>query len=85
MGCKVTDIVALRTSAGTPADGWLVLGEVVAVYIDKALIHDGIYQTSLARPIMRAGRGGDYFAVTEAAMFQMMRPSGSGSPEHHGS
>jgi hypothetical protein len=40
-----------------------VLGEVVAIYIDKSLIEDGVYNTALARPILRAGRGGDYLEV----------------------
>lgn len=31
--------------------------EVVAVYIDKSLIKGGVYQTALANPILRAGRG----------------------------
>jgi len=50
------------------------LGEVVAVHIDKALIKDGVYQTALARPIVRAGRRGDYFEIRPDAMFEMTRP-----------
>jgi hypothetical protein len=50
------------------------LGEVVAVHIDKRFIKDGVYQTALARPIVRAGRRGDYFEVTPQAMFEMIRP-----------
>jgi hypothetical protein len=61
-----------------------VLGEVVAVYIDKSLIQDGVYNTALAHPIMRAGRGGDYFEVTAENMFEMKRPPGSSRPEFHG-
>ena len=53
---------------------WLTLGEVVAVHIDKALIKDGVYQTALARPIVRAGRKGDYFEIRPDAMFEMERP-----------
>jgi hypothetical protein len=40
-----------RRCEGRAGSGWLVLGEVVAVYIDKALIKDGVYQTALANPI----------------------------------
>ncbi|MEH2545748.1 flavin reductase (DIM6/NTAB) family NADH-FMN oxidoreductase RutF [Bradyrhizobium sp. AZCC 2262] len=65
--------------------GWLVLGEVVAVYIDKSLIKDGVYQTALANPILRAGRGGDYVEVTQDRMFEMDRPTGSSNPAFHGS
>jgi flavin reductase (DIM6/NTAB) family NADH-FMN oxidoreductase RutF len=55
-------------------DAWLTLGEVVAVHIDKAMIRDGVYQTALARPIVRAGRRGDYFEIRQDAMFEMPRP-----------
>jgi len=30
--------------------GWLTLGEVVAVHIDKAMIKDGVYQTRAGTP-----------------------------------
>jgi len=55
------------------------------VYIDKALIQDGVYQTALSVPILRAGRGGDYVEVTQDRMFEMARPPGSSKPEFHGS
>ena len=59
MECKVTEVVQFKNWKGETVQGWLVLGEVVAVYIDKTLIKDGVYQTALANPILRAGRGGD--------------------------
>jgi len=31
-------------------------------------------QTALARPIVRAGRRGDYFEIRPDAMFEMRRP-----------
>ena len=52
----------------------MVFGEVVAVYIAKSLIRDGIYQTAEARPILRAGRMGDYAEIRPDAMFEMVRP-----------
>lgn len=72
--CRVSQIVQLKTAAGADVSTWLVLGEVVAVHIDEALIHDGVYDTAAARPILRAGRGGDYVEVTPEAMFEMRRP-----------
>ncbi len=72
--CKLTQIVQLQGADGTKADAWLTLGEVVAAHIDKALIKDGVYQTALARPIVRAGRRGDYFEIRPEAMFEMVRP-----------
>ena len=80
MECKVVDIIQLKSAAGEPADGWLVLGEVVAVHIDETLIVDGVYQTALARPILRAGRSGDYFEISEDAKFVMERPKRAPRP-----
>ena len=72
--CKVTQIIQLQGADGRKAQAWLTLGEVVAVHIDKAMIKDGVYQTALARPIVRAGRRGDYFEIRPDAMFEMVRP-----------
>jgi flavin reductase (DIM6/NTAB) family NADH-FMN oxidoreductase RutF len=85
MECKLIEIVQFKTHKGEPVQGWLVLGEVVGVYIDKSLIKDGVYQTALANPILRAGRGGDYVEVTQDRMFEMERPPGSSVPAFHGS
>jgi flavin reductase (DIM6/NTAB) family NADH-FMN oxidoreductase RutF len=73
--CKLSQIIQLQGADGRKAEAWLTLGEVVAVHIDKRLIKDGVYQTALAHPIMRAGRMGDYFEVTPDAMFEMPRPA----------
>ena len=72
--CKVSQIVQLQGADGKKANAWLTLGEVVAVHIDKAFIKDGVYQTALAQPIVRAGRRGDYFVIRQDAMFEMQRP-----------
>jgi flavin reductase (DIM6/NTAB) family NADH-FMN oxidoreductase RutF len=72
--CKLTQIIQLQNKDGDKVPGWLTLGEVVAVHIDKAMIKDGVYQTALARPIVRAGRRGDYFEIKPDAMFEMARP-----------
>lgn len=84
MECKVADVIQFKTHKGEPVQGWLILGEVVAVYIDKALVKDGVYQTALPNPILRAGRGGDYVEVTQDRMFEMERPLGSSVPAFHG-
>lgn len=75
MECKVMDIIQYRRQDGSKVQGWLVLGEVVAVYIDQALIKDGLYQTALARPILRMGGRTDYMRVTQDAIFQMQGPA----------
>ena len=72
--CKLTQIIRLQGADGKEAQAWLTLGEVVAVHIDKTMIRDGVYQTGLARPIVRAGRKGDYFEIRPEAMFEMVRP-----------
>jgi flavin reductase (DIM6/NTAB) family NADH-FMN oxidoreductase RutF len=72
--CKLTQIIQLQGADGNKVNGWLTLGEVVAVHIDKTLIKDGVYQTAMARPIVRAGRRGDYFEIKPDAMFEMVRP-----------
>ena len=84
MECKVTDIVRFRNQGGDDIDAWLVLGEVVAVYIDKLLLEDGVYQTAQAYPIMRAGGLNDYVQVTPENVFQIQRPQGAASTAHHG-
>jgi flavin reductase (DIM6/NTAB) family NADH-FMN oxidoreductase RutF len=73
--CKLSQIVQLQGADGQKVQGWLTLGEVVAVHIDKRMIQDGVYQTALARPIVRAGRRGDYFEIKPDAMFEMPRPA----------
>ena len=72
--CKLSQIVQLQGADGQKAEAWLTLGEVVAVHIDKAFIKDGVYQTALPHPIVRAGRRGDYFEIHPDAMFEMARP-----------
>ena len=72
--CRLTQIIQLQGANGDKAQAWLTLGEVVAVHIDKAMIKDGVYQTAMARPIVRAGRSGDYFEIKPENMFEMIRP-----------
>ncbi|WP_198156928.1 flavin reductase family protein [Aquincola tertiaricarbonis] len=72
--CRVTQIVQLQTAQATPVETWLVLGEVVAVHIDRSLLVEGIYDTAAARPILRGGGPADYFEITPEALFRMKRP-----------
>jgi flavin reductase (DIM6/NTAB) family NADH-FMN oxidoreductase RutF len=64
----------LETKEGRKVENWMILGEVVAVHIDKSLIKDGVYMTAMAHPISRGGRKGDYFEISPATMFDMPRP-----------
>jgi len=73
MECRLSQLIQLQGADGVPVDTWLILGEVVAVHIDPALIEDRVYQTARAHPILRAGRMGDYVEVRPDAMFEMAR------------
>jgi len=84
MECKVIDIVQFRNTAGEKVSGWLVLGEVVGVYIDMALLKGGVYQTAEAYPIMRSGGLNDYVQVSPESVFQIARLAGASSPSSHG-
>ena len=72
--CRVSDIVQLKAADGTTANAWLVLGEVVGVHIDLAMLEDGVYVTERARPIMRGGGPADYFEALAESKFAMRRP-----------
>lgn len=53
--CKLTQLIQLRDVDGGEVPAWLVLGQVVAVHIDRHLLVDGAYDTAAAHPILRAG------------------------------
>lgn len=72
--CRVTDIHQLRTAAHAPIDSWLVLGEVVKVYIDQQLLKNGVFDTANSGVILRGGGLADYFSISEAQKFRMYRP-----------
>jgi len=72
--CRTTQIVQLQGADGAKVPTWLVLGEVVAVHIAKALLKDGVYDTANAGHILRGGGPGDYFTVGPEQLFRMYRP-----------
>ncbi|HEY2178504.1 MAG TPA: flavin reductase family protein [Caulobacteraceae bacterium] len=72
--CKVAQILQLHGADGAKAEAWLVIGEIVCVHLDPAFLEDGVWQTAIPRPILRAGRLGDYAVITPEAMFAMRRP-----------
>jgi len=72
--CRLSQIVALTTADGAPMSNRFVIGEVVAVHIDRALITDGLYDTTAAVPIARGGGPADYFEIGDSTRFQMRRP-----------
>ena len=72
--CKRTQILQLQGADGAQVETWLVLGEVVAVHIDQALLKDGVYDTAAAGHLLRGGGPADYFTVGPEQLFKMYRP-----------
>lgn len=72
--CRLSQLIRLRDAAGAEIDTWLVLGEVVAVHIDRHYLVDGTYDTAGARPILRGGGPASYFEIAPEAGFEMSRP-----------
>lgn len=72
--CRVTEIVALRGADGTATPASLVLGEVVAVHIRRALLKDGVFDTFGAGIVLRAGGPSAYAQIGPATRFDMRRP-----------
>ena len=72
--CRLSQILQLQSAAGEKMESWLVLGEVIGVWIDPAMIEDGVYITERAQPILRGGGPADYFMADGNTKFQMHRP-----------
>ncbi len=72
--CRLSQLIQLRDAAGAEIDTWLVLGEVVAVHIDRECLVDGVYDTAGPRPILRGGGPANYFEIVPDARFEMSRP-----------
>jgi flavin reductase (DIM6/NTAB) family NADH-FMN oxidoreductase RutF len=69
--CKYLQTVELSGSNGTRSRSSIVIGEVVGIHIDDALITDGMVDIIKARPIARLGYM-DYCVVDE--VFEILRP-----------
>lgn len=70
--CRLIQIVHLRALDGRELDQYVTIGQVVGVHIDRAYLHDGLFDLLATHPVQRAGYSADY---TEARVgFQMPRP-----------
>lgn len=78
--CRHTQTIRLLDQHGAKTDTWLVLGEVVAVHIDRACLRDGVYDTTAALPVARGGGRGDYFEISPQTRFDMSRPRPASPP-----
>ncbi len=63
-----------RPGGPEPVGYTMVIGEVVAVYIDDQYIRDGIVDTGAMRPLARLGYM-DYAVVSPVSMFTLNRPT----------
>lgn len=73
--CVLTQLIQLKDRSGQNISTWMVLGEVVAVHIDREWLTDGVYDTAGPRPILRGGGPADYSEVRPDTMFRMTRPA----------
>jgi flavin reductase (DIM6/NTAB) family NADH-FMN oxidoreductase RutF len=72
--CRLTQLIQLRTAGGDTVQTWLVLGEVLAVHIDREWLVDGVYDTAGPRPILRGGGPANYSEIGPDSVFKMVRP-----------
>lgn len=71
--CKWLQTVPLVPLEGGDPTYFLVIGQVVGVYIDDRFIVDGLVDTAAMRPIARSGYR-DYFVATPETKFSIKRP-----------
>lgn len=71
--CKLLSVQQLVDLEGRAVDRWLVLGQVVGIFIDDAYLNDGRFDTRKANPVARCGYM-DYAEVD--SLFTLQRPAG---------
>jgi len=70
--CRYVKTIPLDALDGTPATYFMVIGQVVGVHIDDAVMKDGYVDTALMQIISRAGYH-DYFVADHK--FSLTRPT----------
>lgn len=69
--CRVTEILQPKGLNGEVSENIMVIGQVVGIHIDEAIIRDGRLDMALARPVARMG----YMDYSEGSdVFEMIRP-----------
>jgi flavin reductase (DIM6/NTAB) family NADH-FMN oxidoreductase RutF len=71
--CKLLSIQQLVDLDGKAVPRWMVLGQVVGIFMDDAYIRNGRFDTAGANPIARCGYA-DYAEVD--SLFSIQRPTG---------
>lgn len=69
--CKVTTIMQQKDIDGAETNHWTVFGQVVGVHIDEAVLTDGRFDLTKAKPVARLGYR-DYSIVRD--IFELKRP-----------
>ena len=70
--CRLLQIVRLSDLEGRTLDQYVVFGQVVGVHLDRAFLHDGLFDTWAASPVMRMGYQALYSEI--GPRFEMRRP-----------
>ncbi|GEP09497.1 flavin reductase family protein [Methylobacterium gnaphalii] len=73
--CKWLQTVPLVPLGGGSASNFMVIGQVVSIYVDDRFVSDGRVDTAAMQPIQRGGYF-DYFAVAADQRFELHRPKG---------
>jgi flavin reductase (DIM6/NTAB) family NADH-FMN oxidoreductase RutF len=69
--CRVTEILQPKGLDGEASENIMVIGQVLGIHIDEAIIRDGRLDMALARPVARMG----YMDYSEGSdVFEMLRP-----------
>lgn len=71
--CRWLQTTRLTDLDGKPTENYLVIGQVVGIFIDDRFIADGLVDTAAMQPILRAGYH-DYFTALPEARFSLKRP-----------
>ena len=75
--CKWLQTVPLVPLDGSAPNNFLVIGQVVSLYVDDRYVKDGRVDTGAMRPILRGGSF-DYFTAEPETRFELRRPKGGG-------
>jgi flavin reductase (DIM6/NTAB) family NADH-FMN oxidoreductase RutF len=73
--CKWLQTVPLVPLGGGEPTNYMVIGQVVSIYVDERFVRDGRVDTGAMRPIQRGGYF-DYFTVEAEQRFELVRPKG---------
>jgi len=73
--CRMTQIIDLKDVEGNSSNHFMVIGQVLGIYIDDAYITNGRFDVAKARPLTRLGYM-DYQHFGE--IFELARPNWQG-------